>query len=266
MTKKNIWVFLAHCDNEFFIYSYIARMAKEGQLIHCVFTTNGVNSGADPAGRIEESRKALAAAGVPAEALWDLGLRLDIPDRSSFCHLRRLYDACLPMVTERGIDEIVLPAWEGGHVDHDTAHLLGQAVARRFPKASVFEFSLYNRFRAPRGLFRVMNPIPNNGQPVRRTKLSFREGWRSFLALRHYPSQWKYFIGLGPEAFLKLAVLRREILTVCPPGAHDYRTRPHPGPLFYERANELKFRDFAAATESFITEQMGTLGPGSNRL
>jgi len=70
--------------------------------------------------------------------------------------------------------------------------------------------------------------------------------------MRRYASQWKTFVGLAPEAFVKLVLLRRETLRECPPPIHDYRKPPHARPLFYERRFRVLFEDFATATDSFI--------------
>jgi len=137
---KKIWIFLAHPDDEFFIHSFIARTAKEGHRIYCAYTTDGGGYGADPLRRLQESRAALHEVGVSSESFFDLGVRLKIPDGMSYRHLNALYENCLVLMGDQGIDEVIVPAWEGGHVDHDAALSTTEAGCLRvsFESSSCF--------------------------------------------------------------------------------------------------------------------------------
>ena len=58
-------------------------------------------------------------------------------------------------------DEVYLPAWEGGHQDHDAGHLLGLSLAA--PGLRLRQFPLYQGAGLPGPFFRVMAPLPGNG-------------------------------------------------------------------------------------------------------
>src|SRR6185503_17138294 len=63
-------------------------------------------------------------------------------------------------------DEVYTLAWEGGHQDHDAAHLVALAFAQR-RGIPCHEMPLYNGYRSPGSLFRVMHPF-GDGWTTRR--------------------------------------------------------------------------------------------------
>jgi hypothetical protein len=144
-------------------------------------------------------------------------------------------------------------AWEGGHPDHDAAHLVALALARALDLlANTWQFSLYNGRGAPGKLFRVMH-LADNGTRIER-RLSLREGLSfAFLAWR-YPSQVRTWIGLFPETFLKYAIMRREQLSKA--NIQLVRSAPDGGRLFYERRFNVTYASFAERAAGFIAEYL----------
>ena len=241
-----ILTILGHPDDEYFFASRIAFERARGHRIICVFLTDGTAYGVSPKVRENESRRALAELGLANEDLHFLGIK----DSESYTLLEELYTRVKEIADRTSISSIFVLAWEGGHVDHDAAHLIGIALARSLGILdSLFEFAGYNGYGVPGKLFRVFRMIPNR-LPVRRRRLSIREAVRSFLLFRWYRSQLKSFIGLMPDSFYRIVLRRGEEMR--PVANIDYRLPPHPGALLYERRFGVAFSKFRQAAGPFI--------------
>src|SRR6185436_8199112 len=92
-----------------------------------------------------------------------------------------------------------------------------------------FEMPLYNGRGLTGPFFRVLSPLRDRW-PWTTRRLRRRDALAFSLLAFRYPSQRRSWLGLFPEAFLKLAMLRREALRPVDPVR--YRERPHRGPLF----------------------------------
>ena len=196
---------LAHQDDELAAATRILHLVRAGTIVHCAYLTNG---GVSSKARDAESRAALATLGVRNAHF--LGSAHGIPDGVLIEHA----DAALALLERAmngiALDEIYTLAWEGGHQDHDAAHLIAVAfAARRNLLERTWEFPLYHGHRSR--FFRVLSPLAN-GRAWTRRALALRDGLASALLCRFYTSQRKTWMGLLPEALLKLVVLRRECL------------------------------------------------------
>ncbi|HUK76334.1 MAG TPA: PIG-L family deacetylase, partial [Thermoleophilia bacterium] len=124
--------------------------------------------------RIAEGARALAALGLPAAA----GVDLALPDQHAVEHVatiageaRRLLEPAAPAEAV-----VYVPAYEGGHPDHDAVNLAAALAAASFgvgelgtaalgakgPGVSVVEFPLYRR--GPFGLT-AQSPLAPPGTP-----------------------------------------------------------------------------------------------------
>jgi LmbE family N-acetylglucosaminyl deacetylase len=171
--------------------------------------------------RNEESRRALARLGV-TDILFGTSPDGNLPE-----HVHEAL-AFLESQIER-VDEVYTLAWEGGHQDHDAAHLVALAFAQR-RGIPCHEMPLYNGYRTPHSYFRVMQPL-GDGWTTRRVSLA--DGLRVVALLRLYRSQRKTWLGLLPETFFKLVIARCESVREADP--RRVTSRPHDGLLFYER-------------------------------
>jgi LmbE family N-acetylglucosaminyl deacetylase len=234
---ETLYVF-AHQDDE---YGIAARIARERDAV-CVFLTDGAAS--VPAHiRDEESRRVLAKLGV--DDILFLGSAHGIPDGALVEHLERALQLLDEAMRGRELAEVITLAWEGGHQDHDAAHLVALAFAQR-RGLRCREFPLYRGNRWGK-LFRVLSPIRGGGAI---TRLRMREALRASMLCWHYRSQRKTWLGLFGESFLKLVVLRREVLhDVAPARVVD---PPHARPLFYERRFRFPWERFRDAARPFI--------------
>jgi len=223
---SKLFVF-AHQDDEVAIAPRIAREVAAGERVICVFLTDG---GA-PAVRDAESRAVLAELGVQEVVF--VGLR----DGTLVEHLDEAYAA----VEQIDADEIVTLAWEGGHQDHDAAHLVALALAVARGVRCV-EFPLYHGKRRP---YRVLAPL-RIGETRR---LSMREVWRRAMLCWRYPSQRRTWMGL-------FWGLWRRNETTCDASAERVLHPPHEGSLLYERRFGFPRERFFAAARPFIERRI----------
>ena len=117
-----------------------------------------------------------------------------------------------------------VPAWEGGHQDHDVANFLAARLTGTLP---VTEFAEYNfaggavrshSFPAAQGNEQVLRLTPDEIAAKRRLLALYRSERGN---LRH---------------------IRLEIETLRPMPRHDYAAPPHPGTLFRERFHWVPLR------------------------
>lgn len=238
----------AHNDDEFFVLPRLEREAAAGHSVVCVYTTDGAAYGESPQRRLAESQAVLERRGVGAESLFPLGFQLGVRDGTSFRHLDSLWSELLSVANGRKISRIYVPAWEGGHADHDAAHLLAVALAR-VCSADVFEFSLYHSHRALGPLFRCMSLIPLEGA-TSSEDVSFRQALSWVLESRRYRSQRRAFLGLLP--FCIPQILLRRSLHLRQVSGRNYRRRPYEGTLFYETRFKVPYDEFRQSTLAFI--------------
>lgn len=239
---------MAHPDDEFAIFPWLAKASREGRAVHCVWLTNGAYGGQSIQRRNEESKRALSRVGIRSAHLTFLGEVHGVPDGQLLEHLGRVAQALGNIV--RSIDsplEILLPAWEGGHQDHDASHLAAIAAANGTP-ARLYQYSLYHGAGLRGPFFKVMSPLGQNG-PTTPLPTSFAERARCVAACLSYRSQWKTFVGLLP--FYVLRLLRRDGFVLQAVNPARTAERPHAGPLLYERRTAVSWTGFADLTRAF---------------
>ena len=238
----NVAFVFAHQDDEIAFVSRIKLEVARGNHVTCVCLTDGASK-VPACTRDDESRRLLARLGVtdfrvaPAEQRIADG---SLPDR--------LGDA-LAFLESAASDagELVTLAWEGGHQDHDAAHLVAAVFARRRGIACL-EMPLYNGFGLDAPFFRVNYPV-DDGWLER--PLARREYLENVLLSRFYPSQRRTWLALLP---LYLIGKPRELIR-----AADLRRAfapPHPLPLFYERRFRYPYERFAAQAAEFLRRQV----------
>lgn len=238
----------AHPDDEFAIFPWLQAAIRGGRPVVAVWLTDGGWGGQDIQVRQDETIAALKRFGVGSEGMHFLGARHGAPDGRLHECLDRVLEPLWQIARQAGVSEVMAPAWEGGHQDHDAAHLAAVWLLRRLP-ADGWEFSLYNGWKRPGPLFSVLSLIPRPADDVQHLPASLAQRLRCASACLCYRSQWKSFVGLLPFYLWRLrsgdAFARRPI--------RPERTaaRPHPGALLYERRTALTWEAFAAATARF---------------
>jgi LmbE family N-acetylglucosaminyl deacetylase len=200
--------------------------------------------------RNAESLRALRSLGVPAESCAFLGTRIpDLHLADNLLEAERLLAGAVRRWSCTQLTRVYCPAWEGGHPDHDAAQLIALEIAARFgARDACWEYSLYNGYGAPRGLFRVISPLPRPSEQ-KRWRLPRAQAFRLTILIRHYPSQWRTWLGLAPELVARRLLLRRASIQKA--HASAVFDRPHPGRLLYENMGRGTFEDFMQKTQGF---------------
>lgn len=236
----------AHQDDEIAAATRILHLLRQEWSISIVYLTDGEGGRTKSDVRDAETRKVLGQLGVDLSKVHFAGSRERVPDGRLIEHLDRALQLLEQSVPRA--DEIWTLAYEGGHQDHDAAHLVTMAYAakRGLP---LFEMPLYHGYGLPGPFFNTLAPLRNGGAWSAR-KISLSEGFRIALLARFYRSQRKTWLGLLPEAILRLAVGRREWTRQA--DLQRLRDKPHQGRLFYERRFGVSWEAFAAKAKPFV--------------
>lgn len=222
----------AHQDDEFGVFQQIDARVRAGDSIFCAYVTDG-GATASPERRNKESLAVLRALGVPAVNVSFVGTELGVRDG-------RLHER--PEVIARWLDGFVtanpqigscyVPAWEGGHPDHDLLHALAtHLMSERGLLDRMRQFPLYHGRACPPPFFRVMSPLPDNG-PVETFRISWRDRIRYLRYCMGYPSQLKTWLALFP--FVLFHYLFRGVQSLQRVSGERIGERPHGGLLYYE--------------------------------
>lgn len=243
--RRSLYLF-PHQDDEFPLLGHITRDLREQCDPHCVYVTDGAARGVSSQTRDQESLRVLGSLGVSPRLVTFLGSRTGIGDGALAAQSALLLDWLRhdALASDQTWTRIYVPAWEGGHPDHDSLHrLVVQVAAENGHLEKVRQFPLYNAWRVPAPFFRVLRCLPANG-PQERLKLDWRSRVRHLRLCLSYPSQWKTWVGLFPFVVLHQLFYGTEMTQ----GVSVDRTqeRPHPGGLLYERRSNLRFESLLA--------------------
>jgi LmbE family N-acetylglucosaminyl deacetylase len=237
----------AHQDDEVGALSRIAFEARAGERVWCAYLTDG-GKHARPQIRDAESRRVLAGIGVDPARVGFLGdADGRIADGSLVASLERARTMLLDWLRARG----VVPArmytldWEGGHHDHDAAHLVTLLAARALRVDDVYVYPFYNAWRRRPGWVRVASFVPGTAPEVRR-RLSLRECWRAAWTIGAYRSQRRTWFALGPGFVIKTLARRQERMRRADP--QRVLARPHAGLLLYEKVYGVRSEDVLRAS------------------
>ncbi|MCB2018041.1 MAG: PIG-L family deacetylase [Hydrogenophaga sp.] len=246
-----IHVFLfPHQDDEAPVFLEIERLLQTGDPLAIVYLTSGARSGEPELRRTAESLDVLGRLGVPRESIHFIGSEMKVPDGDLMSHLDPLFDWITALIARSGgLASLHMPAWEGGHQDHDAAHLIGVALADKHDALSrSFQFPYYHGRNLPGILFRTLSPLAPNG-PVRLDHIGWGQRLRYLGHLTRYRSQLTTWIGLGP--FFVLHYLFSGTQVRQPVSAKRVFERPHEGPMLYERRNFSDYKRFQAKADEF---------------
>jgi LmbE family N-acetylglucosaminyl deacetylase len=235
---------LAHHDDEVFCAGHLLRAVATGSRLRILWATAG---GLAPARRRHaEGAQVCRLLGLASHSARDLRL----PDQAAVFHVAEIAKAAEtlldpPTLGAAGSPSVFVPAYEGGHPDHDAVNLAVALMRSRRPDVAAFEIPLYRR--GPAGLS-VQSAQPAAWTPPEPfTVLTLDD---AALALRRRlaganASQ------LLPSLLPLLALARiagrgrAEPARALP--AHDYARPPHGGALLYELYTRRRFAGFRAA-------------------
>ena len=252
-----VLLIFAHQDDEYLIAERIRYHIENGTPVYCAYLTNGQNRGTGVGVRDNESRAVLLDLGIPERCIAFIGSIAGISDGKLWNSLDDVLDRLTTVANSwaiSAVERIYAMAWEGGHADHDAAHVITLAFAQRIGALDrVWSFPAYNGHGVPGRLFRVMSPILHTSKDdVRR--ISATRSLNTALICWRYPSQRSTWVGLFPEAFVKYVVMRRDL--VQPVDPLTARERPHSGPLLYERMQRESYERIAPIRSAFLAKHL----------
>lgn len=161
--------------------------------------------------RLLEAKKTLKELGVKKYFLQN------IPTRCLKKNIKKTYSRLNRIIKNNDFDCLFVPAYEGGHQDHDIANFISSFFIK---KLKVFEYPEYNFFS---------KKVNSNSFPK-------KLGNEVFLSLSQYEILYKKKL-LNNYKSEKKNLNYLEIASECyrPIAKYDYRLPPHEGILFYRR-------------------------------
>jgi hypothetical protein len=232
-TNTSLFLF-AHQDDECGVFQAIYSELRSGTAVHCCFFTSGTPSGLSSSIRDMESQRVLSKLGVEPENIHFIGGKYTIPDGDLISQVNLVYEWIFSFLkNNRNSINIYLPAWEGGHPDHDVLHAAGVMAAKHADFINTtYQFPLYNGYRCFGPLFRTLLPLIENGE-VRSSRIKFLNRFRFLGFCLRYPSQLKTWVGLFPFFFLHYFFWGSQALQKV--SIERLFQKPHGGRLYYER-------------------------------
>jgi LmbE family N-acetylglucosaminyl deacetylase len=160
---------------------------------------------------MQEARRVCAALGA------EIGWFSPVPARELKSGLSNVRELILKQISERRAGVLWVPAYEGGHPDHDAANFIASTLRETVP---VWEYSEYN-FAGNRVCSNEF--FSATGRELELT-LSDEE--------RHFKKELLAMYG-SERGNLNYLRTEREVFRPLPD--YDYSRPPHPGTLFYRR-------------------------------
>jgi LmbE family N-acetylglucosaminyl deacetylase len=264
MFGQRILILAPHPDDEVVACgAAIGRAQAQGSKIFVLYLTHGCIAQAAMWPWARKNHEACVArrqreSGEAARflALTSIG-QATRPARYLWRELNDVYREIETAVAQNKIDQIWLPAYEGGNADHDALNAIGQLFREQI---GVLEFAEYN-FAG--GVTHSQEfPHPNGTEQVVALTTAEMEKKRAALAIYRSERSNLGYVKTTHESWRPLA-------------AYDYRHPPHDGVLWYARFQWVPFRhprvDFtrpqevSAAITAFLEAQAKKTGKALSR-
>lgn len=241
---------MAHHDDEFAVAPLMVSFRRAPADLAFVYLTDGAPIAQT---RETETLRFLRDFGVPSANVHFAGRLQTIANGHLHDNIEKAWREILTSVGRLPpIDTVVALAWEGGHQDHDTAHFLATRLCRTLGLApETFQFGLYHGKGLAGPLFKAWDPLSENG-PRHKVDISLAGWLRCMLGVRHYPSQWRSWIGLFPAMVLTYLVQGGVFFQRF--AADRVQQRPHPGPLLYERRYGIPYEVVRARLDAALLD------------
>ena len=165
MSKKPINIyFFAHQDDECGILNEIIENVQNEELVYCVYLTTGVECERSSNVRNNESKKVLQSIGVKKENILFVGDILSINDNDLILNLNKAKTWILDWISNKEVNSVFVPCWEGGHPDHDSLNaIVANVFYQKKEIHKIKQFPLYNGQNCIKPFFNVFEPVPENG-------------------------------------------------------------------------------------------------------
>ena len=244
---------LAHFDDEYCALPLIRRTVAQGRrhlFVHVVDYRNARMG----ARRHRETLAFLAAEGIPASSQIHLGAGTGWWDGELHRHAGAAYAALKAAVQSAvpgPIERVVVPAWEGGHPDHDVCSALGVKLAAERGAAAIDQICLYQGKGLPWILYRACTPLDENG-PAHDLRLSGREWLNWLAAVGAFPLAAQGLVGPAARHGAHLRPHRPVPVAILDP--KRIGEPPHAGGLLYERMFQTPYAVVRAAVDSLAAD------------
>ena len=254
--SSSLFIF-AHQDDECGCFFELHRLVARGDKVLVVYLTSGTPDGNTSHLRDSESINILVKLGVPRSNIYFLGSQEVIPDGKLSSHLEGVYQSILNLIGYSGLPQrLYFLAWEGGHQDHDAAHLIGLALGKKLGiLENCFQFPLYTGHNLPSIFFKIFAPLPDNGAKSL-SRISWRQRFEFLSYCLCYPSQKITWLGLFP--FFMIHYLFSGTQIFQPVSLLRIMEQPHTGTLLYERRGFYSYQKFIHSSEDFIQKNLIT--------
>ncbi len=134
----------AHQDDEVFIASRLLQHLSWQDTVQIIWTASGQKDSAYEITRKLESIKGCKYLGIDSVNC----TFLDFIDGETYKHLNEIYSILLSKVEEFKPNVIYIPAFEGGHIDHDIVHFATAKAAKILDETiTIFEYPEYSAYR-----------------------------------------------------------------------------------------------------------------------
>jgi len=239
--QTSLYLF-AHQDDEVGIFQKLINDLGNDIEVVCVYLTDGEFYGVSEEIRNKESLKVLLKLGVNKKNIIFAGKKLEISDGSLVYNSLSACEYIKKLILRYNASTVFVPAFEGGHHDHDALNIITRVAVMRSKKAlNLYEFPLY-RLSSGRYPFLKVFCFPRMEKNIIPVKITFYKKIKFFFLCFEYPSQWKTWIILLPVVFVKLLSRKGQYLKKI----HIYTStvKPNNGKLLYEFRKAFKWEVF----------------------
>lgn len=236
----------AHPDDEFAVLPFLELLAERKRNLTLAYLTDG-GATASPRVRLMETQAVLEK-WLPREHALFFGTEFHFPDGRLHQYVEKALNVLIEKVPSA--NRVFAPCWEGGHQDHDAALLVACAYAMHIGRAQrVWSFPLYHGKGLRGSLFRLQEPLPENG-PALHVPVGRWRALRALASFRFYRSQWRTFSAFFPFALMN--VLMRPYQCLQKVSRERLASRPHAGRLLYERRFKVPYSCLREAYEKLF--------------
>ena len=231
-SSNNVAFLFPHQDDEVGVLQKIIDELEAGNEVYCFYFTRSKSDSKNQI-RNMESLRVLTRLGVKKENILFVGQILAINDGSVIEHISQVKNWLIVWCKSiGGLARMYVPAWEGGHPDHDGLFAIGAYFVQEYGmNSNVWQFTLYNAYRCAPNFFRVQSPLKENGN-ILTQKILIKNRFKFIRACMSYPSEFKAWIGLFPFFFYNYLLVGKQKLQLV--SVSRVFERPHSGSLYYE--------------------------------
>lgn len=252
LIHRRVLLVAAHQDDDVFIVSRLREHILCGDTIFVVWTAISSQVGPEYAEkRVAESKTAMTLLGVDTANCFYLRHE----DGNTQRNVEEIVTEVFRALSAVKPDVIYVPAYEGGHIDHDIANFTTvQAVKMAKLTCPIFEFPLYSAKSTfclfPFRMRKYPASIPTTCRRLSENEYQFVLDYWKIYSSQHFPLGWYIDFISGKRSTFGYEYIRR-IPT------YNYLQKPCRGSVAYERYLKVNFEDFSGALQKYYAGKEG---------